>query len=383
MRLRVVHLVHLLGWAGGGERFAARLVAALDPERFDRHLVVTRWDPERDAGPGTETELALLREAGVEFMGLRRRGKADVLAWRPLVRLLREERVDVVHAHMFGANVAGVALGRLARVPVVVAHEQTWSYEGRPVRRFLDRELIARFSDAFIAVSSEDRRRMIEIEGISPEDIVLVPNAVPPAEPASGRDVRAELGIGPEDPVIGVVAMMRPQKALEVLLDATKILVEQFPALKVVFVGGGSRRPLLEAQAAELGISEHVVMPGQRDDVADLVASFDVATLSSDFEGTPLALMEYMDAARPIVSTRVGGVPDLVDDGVEALLVPPRDPPALAAAIGELLTDRERAAELGERARERRRREFDIGVTAARIGELYESLYEASPRGRR
>jgi glycosyltransferase involved in cell wall biosynthesis len=90
--------------------------------------------------------------------------------------------------------------------------------------------------------------------------------------------------------------------------------------------------------------------------------------------------MEYMDAARPIVATRVGGVPDLVDDGVEALLVPPRDPPALAAAIGELLTDRERAAELGERARDRRRREFDIAVTAERVGQLYESLYEASPR---
>ncbi len=382
MRLRVVHLVHLLGWAGGGERFAARLVAALDPERFDRHLCVTRWDPERDAGPGTEAELALLREAGVDFIGLDRRNKLDLLAWRPLWKLLRDDHVDVIHAHMFGSNVAGVTLGRLARVPVVVAHEQTWTYEGRPVRRFLDRELIGRFADAFIAVSSEDRRRMIEIERVDPEKIEMIPNAVPRSEVDPERDPRAELGIAPDAPVVGLVAMFRPQKALEVLLEATAILRPRFPDLRTVIVGDGDIRPKLEGRIAELGIGENVVMPGQRDDVAEIVRCFDVATLCSDYEGTPLAMMEYMDAARPIVSTRVGGVPDLVDDGVEALLVEPRDPQALADAIGSLLDDRQRARELGERAEERRRREFDIEVTAERIGDLYQSLYESSRRRR-
>ena len=381
-RLRVVHLVHLLGWAGGGERFAARLVAALDPERFDRHLCVTRWDPENDAGPGAEAELELLREAGVDFIGLRRASKLDLSAWRPLLRLLRDERVDVIHAHMFGSNVMGVALGRLARVPVVVAHEQTWNYEGRPLRRLLDRQLIARFSDAFVAVSSADRRRMIEVEGIPPGDIVLIPNAVPSSEPAEGGAVRAELGIDPGAPVVGLVAMLRPQKAIEVLIDATAILRDRFPDLRVVLVGDGDARPAIEARIAELGISEHVLLPGQREDVAELIASFDVATLCSDFEGTPLALLEYMGAARPIVATRVGGVPDLVDDGTEAVLVPPRDPAALAEAIGGLLADRERAAELGARARERRRAEFEMDAAAARVGALYEELYERSARRR-
>jgi len=380
-RLRVVHLVHLLGWAGGGERFAARLVAALDPARFDRHLCVTRWNPGRDAGPGAAAELALLREARVEFIGLRRRSKVDLRAWLPLLRLLREERIDVLHAHMFGSNVMGVALGRLARVPVVVAHEQTWDYEGRPLRRFLDRHLIARHSDAFVAVSSADRRRMIEIEGIAPEDIVLIPNAVPPAEPASGRDVRAELGIAAGAPVVGLVAMLRPQKAIDVLLEATALLRERFPDVRVVIVGDGSDRPLVEARISALGIGEQVVLPGQRDDITDLVASFDVATLCSDFEGTPLALLEYMEAARPIVATRVGGVPDLVDDGVEARLVPPRDPAALAAALGDLLADREDAAALGARARERRA-EFGIDAAAARVGDLYEELFARSGRAR-
>jgi glycosyltransferase involved in cell wall biosynthesis len=372
-RLRVVHLVHLLGWGGGGERFAARLVSALDPDRFDRWLCVTRWGGEGGAGPGAD--------AGVELVGLRRRSKLDVLAWRPLVELIRHERIDVVHAHMFGANVSGVVLGRLARVPVVVAHEQTWTYEGRPLRRFLDRELIARFSDAFIAVSSEDRRRMIEVEGIAPEDIVLVPNAVPPSEPASGRDVRADLGIPGDAPVVGLVAMLRPQKAVEVLVEAAGILRERFPDLRVLLVGDSeTNRPSIEARIAALGLGDTVTILGQREDVADLIAAFDVATLSSDYEGTPLALLEYMDAARPIVATRVGGIPDLVEDGVEAVLVPPRDPRALADAIAGMLADRERAAAFGERARQRRRSEFTIEATAERVGKLYSELLERSGR---
>jgi glycosyltransferase involved in cell wall biosynthesis len=380
-RLRVVHLVHLLGWGGGGERFAARLVSALDPDRFDRWLCVTRWDGEGGAGPGAEAELALLRSSGVEFVGLRRRSKLDVLAWRPLVELIRRERIDVVHAHMFGANVSGVVLGRLARVPVVVAHEQTWTYEGRPVRRILDRELIARFSDAFIAVSSEDRRRMIEVEGISPDDIVLVPNAVPPSEPASGRDVRADLGIPGDAPVVGLVAMLRPQKAVEVLVEAAGIMRERFPDIRVLLVGDSeTNRPSIEARIAALGLGDTVTILGQREDVADLIAAFDVATLCSDYEGTPLALLEYMDAARPIVATRVGGIPDLVDDGVEAVLVPPRDPKALADAIAGMLADRERAAAFGERARQRRCSEFTIEATAERVGELYRELLERSGR---
>ncbi|MGI8462506.1 MAG: glycosyltransferase [Solirubrobacterales bacterium] len=382
MSLRVVHLVHLLGWAGGGERFAARLVAALDPDRFERLLCVTRWDPERDAGPGTETELELLREAGVEFIGLRRRSRADLLAWRPLLELLRSERVDVLHTHMFGSNVTGVVLGRLARVPVIVAHEQTWDYQGRPLRRLFDRELIARLSDTFVAVSSEDRRRMTEIEGIAVGDIELIPNAVALGETTSGDDVRADLGIAPSDPVVGLVAMMRPQKALEVLIDAAAILRERFPSLRVVIVGDGSRRPLIEDLIAERGLEANFLLVGQRDDVADLVATFDVATLCSDFEGTPLAVLEYMGAARPIAATRVGGIPDLIDDGVEGLLVPPRDPEALAQAIGRLLDDRALARRLGERARERRSREFDIAATARRVGDLYESLYRSSGRRR-
>ena len=124
-----------------------------------------------------------------------------------------------------------------------VAHEQTWSFEGRPVRRFLDRELIARRADAFVAVSSEDRRRMIELERIDAEKVLFIPNAVPSDTPRAGHDVRA----GARDPLrtrplIGAVAVLRPQKALDVLLEATARVRERFPELRVLLAGDGHER---------------------------------------------------------------------------------------------------------------------------------------------
>jgi glycosyltransferase involved in cell wall biosynthesis len=148
----------------------------------------------------------------------------------------------------------------------------------------------------------------------------------------------------------------------------------------VLVVGDGSERERIEALLSELGLEDTVTLLGMRSDVPDLVRAFDVAVLSSDFEGTPLAIMEYMEAEKPVVATRVGGVPDLIAHGVHGLLVSPQDPGALAASVAELLRDPARAAEMGRRGGERRRREFDLDATVRRLEELYERLYAASAR---
>jgi glycosyltransferase involved in cell wall biosynthesis len=282
--------------------------------------------------------------------------------------------VDVLHTHKFGSNLWGTIIGRLARVPVIVAHEHTWSYEGQPLRRLADRAVIARGSSAFVAVSREDQRRMIEVEHVRPQDTIFIPNGIPAPPAASGHDVRAELGIAPDAPVIGTVSVLRPQKALDVLLRATKILVEEFPGLRVLIAGEGDRRLALEELAGELGLEDTVLFLGVRTDVPDVLAALDVAVSSSDFEGSPLSVMEYMEAARPVVATRVGGIPDLIDDGEQGLVVEPQDPAAFAAAVAQLLRDPERARRMGERARERRRTEFDIDVMVRRLEALYEEL---------
>jgi glycosyltransferase involved in cell wall biosynthesis len=379
-RLRVVTLIDGLGSLGGAERLALLIATRLDHERFDSTLCVSRWPPSGGFDPSALQALELLTATGVRFLPLGRSGKLDVWVWGYLERFLRRERVHVLHAHKFGSNVWGTLMGRMARVPVVLAHEHTWSYIGQPLRRFLDRELVARGADRFIAVSREDRRRMIEVERIDPARTLFLPNGVPASPSPSGHDVRGELGIARDVPVIGTVGVMRPQKAHHVLLRATAELVGRWPGIQVLFVGDGPERQPLEQLARELDVQDTVRFLGHRTDVPDVLRALDVAVCCSDFEGSPLAVMEYMDAALPVVSTAVGGVPDLIEPGVHGLLVPAGEPAAIADAVVELLADPVRAHAMGARGRERRRSEFDIDVLVRRLEDLYRQLLAERPR---
>jgi glycosyltransferase involved in cell wall biosynthesis len=381
-RLKVLTMVDRLGTAGGGERLAMQIAIGLDPERFERTLCITRWPGRYGTAERPEEILAGLDAAGVRFVGLRRGARHHLWEWWPLFTLLRRGRFDVLHTHLFGSNVWGSVLGRLAGVRVIVAHEHTWSFEGRPLRKLLDRHVVARCADVFVAVSQADRRRMIEIEGIPPEVVTFVSNGVTPAAAATEHDVRAELGLQGAGPVIGTVGVLRPQKALDVLIRASAILAREFAGLKVLVAGDGPERARLERLVDELGLRETVVLLGMRRDVPDLLAALDVVAFSSDFEGSPISVMEAMAASKPIVATRVGGVPDLIEQGVHGLLVETQDARALAEAVSELLRDPERAREMGCRGHDRQRREFTLSATIATVERLYEELYAASARRR-
>jgi glycosyltransferase involved in cell wall biosynthesis len=381
-RLKVVQLTDRVGTHGGAEHLTMQIAERFDPARFESIVCATRFSASEREKATVEDAAVALRKAGVRFLGLDRKTRAHAWAWWPLVRLLRRERVDVIHAHKFGSNIWGVVFGRLCGVPVVVTHEHGWSFEGR-AKMIMDRELIARGSDAFIAVSREDRRRMIELEKIDPETAVFVPNGIPALPPPSGRDVRAELGIGPDDPVVTSVGFLRQPKAMDVLIDAAARIVPRFPSLKVLIVGEGADRPVYEALIDRLGVGDTVKLLGLRSDVPDLLAASDAAVLSTNSEGSPLSVMEYMDAGLPVVATRVGGIPDLIDHGVEGLLVEPQDAAGLGDALARVLDDPEEARRMGERARARRRREFDIDVMVENLQNLYLELYAGTRRGRR
>jgi glycosyltransferase involved in cell wall biosynthesis len=381
-RLGVVTLVERLVH-GGAERLAAEIATRLDPQRFASTLCVTRWTDPGHAASGDLPQRTRERAetAGVRFIGLDRRGPWDLPAWAPLVRLLRSGGVQIVHGHMFGSNVWAVTLGRLASVPVVVTHEHTWAFSGGRLRGIADRRLIAAGSDVVIACSQEDRRRMIERQRIAPTAVRFVPNGIDGRSPTPGRDVRAELGIAGAAPVVGSVGALRPQKRFDVLLRAAAVLAPRCPGLRVVLVGEGAERARLEALAAELELGDTLLMLGAREDVPDILQAFDVAVTSSDFEGSPLSVMEYMEAGLPVVATAVGGLPQMIHDGVHGVLVPRRDPVALADAISGLLADPQRRRELGAAGRARRRAEFDLGVMVGRIEQLYEQLYAARSGG--
>jgi glycosyltransferase involved in cell wall biosynthesis len=370
-RLRVLSVLDSPTDQGGAERFALGLVSHLPRDRFEPWVCSTRF-----ATPEASEALA---DAGVSHISLRRTGKLDVHRLGGLAMLMKTGRFDVVHAHMFGSNVWGTVLGKLSGVPVIIAHEHNWSYTGGLMRRMVDRHLIARYATRFVAVSESNRSRMIELEGIPAEKVLVLPTAYIPHRETDPTDIRAELGLTPDAHIIGVAASLRVEKALEVMISATGQLVQTFPDVHLVIAGDGPQREALEAQTASAGLTGHVHFLGERRDVTSILNTVNVGALSSDWEGMPLFVLECMATGTPVVATNVGGLPEMVENDRTGLLVPPRDPAALAQAIGALLADPERGRRLAQAAHERMD-DFTIDTVAHRFADLYEQLVsDAAP----
>jgi len=364
-RVRVVTLVDRVIGGGGGERVAAALTAALDPERFDRALCVTR--------PSPRDQVEELRDAGVTVIELDRRRRLQPLAWLPLVRHARRHGIDVLHCHKFGSNAWGAVIAPLIGAPVLVTHEHSWSFTGDRRRMLVDRHVIAPRAAAMVAVSSLDARRMVEIEHLPRDKVRVIPNGIVTPRVADPLALRRALAIDPEVPVIGFVGRLRPEKRVDLILTAAATLLGE-RKVHVVLVGAGPEEATLRDQVREASIADAVTFLGFRADATTLAAGFDVAVLASDREGAPLTLLEYMALGRPIVTTSVGGIPEIVEDGRDAVLVPPGDAASLAGAIGRLLDDPAERLRLGSEAAARQAAQFSFEEMTRRVERLYLEL---------
>lgn len=331
--------------------------------------------------PPDKTLATALEGTAARHVDIARTSRWDLLAFRRLVRFLCRQRIDILHAHMIGSNVWGSLFGRLCRVPVVIAHEHSWSYVGQPLRRLTDR-VISRLADTFVAVSEADRERMISIERVQAAKITVIPTAYIPRASADQGDVRGELGIAADVPVIGTIAILRREKALHVLIAAVALLPERLSRTRLIVAGHGPCRGALEAQAADLGLRDRVHFLGMRDDVDAIWRALDVGAISSDREGTPLAAIEAMTNRIPLVATSVGGIPEMLEHEVSALLVQPRDPAGLAGALARLLDDPALRTRLAEAAWGLSRA-FSLERLMQTIEEMYLGLLAESRRDRR
>lgn len=375
-RLHVVTLIDSISRLGGAERLAAEIAMRLDQGRFRSTLCVTRLDSGQILDDASDT--------GVRVLQLGRHSTGSVWCFRRLVTYLKRERADILHSHLYGSNVWGAALGLLAGVPVTIAHEHGWSFEGQRVRRMVDKQIVARGATLILTASHHDRERMIGVEGIPPDKVDVLPLGIAPVAD-SQRDVRKELRIPPGAPVVGTVCALRPEKALDLLMEATAVLRKEFPDLHLLVVGEGDEEVRLRRLIGERGLAASVKLLGRwpGPDVPAFLAAVDVAVNCSDHESSPLAVLEYMRAAKPVVATRVGGTPELVQDGVHGVLVERRNPQALANAIGELLRNPAQRVTMGQRGRQRQQSEFDSEVMMHRLEAMYERLRGARTCGRR
>jgi glycosyltransferase involved in cell wall biosynthesis len=357
-------MIDYAGSHGGAERIAVDLAARLPQGRFEPWVCATR-----SMDPWSTTTLDV---AGVRHITLGRRTKWDLHRFGRLVTMLRSKRFQILHTHKFGSNAWGAMIGTACRVPVIVAHEHTWSYEGEPLRVWVDGHVIGTLADRVVAVSNADARRMVSVEHVDPSKIVVIPNGYIP-HPGSHTDVRAELGIDALAPVIVTAAIMRRQKRHDLLLDAFARVREAQPDAQLLLAGDGECRDALTEQAANLGISGSVHFLGLRDDVDSILRAADVAALSSDYEGAPLFVYECLANGTPLVSTNVGGVPDAIVDGETGILVPKGDSAALARGLIELLSDRDRRLRMAVAAR-RSAGNYTIDAMAERVATLYDTL---------
>jgi len=364
------------GTVGGGQRHLADLVARLDRRRFDVTVACGRQ------GPLAEE----LRQKRIPVVTLPVRRNGDLRYLWGVYRLLRQGRFHILHVHGGVAGVWGRLAAFLAGTPLRVytlhgIHYLHFSHRLLGgVYRFVER-LLAYGTDRIICVSQADLRKGMRAKVIPNNRGRVVPNGIDPrrfdgVSPIPPKHLRKTLGLGEQvGPIIGTVARLHPQKGLSYLLQATRLLRMDFPKLQVLILGDGPLEGSLKAEAQRLGIASVVHFLGVRSDVVSILSCMEVFVLPSLWEGLPISLLEAQALGRPVVATAVDGTTEVVEDGRTGVLVPPKDPEALAGGVAFLLRNPEQAARLAKAGREKVRRKYDLAHMIQATEQLYLELY--------
>lgn len=382
--LRKLRIAFIIGSAevGGAEHLVLTVLRSLPSNEFDCSVIcpsgplVARYSQvaSRVATLGTVTGRNFLNPGVIVRMA----------------SLLRRWDVDVVDTSLYLSDVGGILAARLARVPRVVSHihghnfdvteERGWPRVRHQCWSRIYRAIYA-LSDQLIAVSNAVKQDLIERRGIRvpAAKIAVVHHTLPPEEtpavPTTGsvEEVRALYGLDADAVVVSTIANLFPLKGHRYLLEALPIVVRSIPTLRCLIVGDGPSRTTLEALVDHLGLRDHVVFTGVLSDARRnaILECSRVIVLPSLSEGLGLVLLEAMAAVKPVVATDTGGVRELVIDRVSGVLVPPRDPGALAAAIVEVASDQPWAEQLGRAGRRRFDERFSRDEMTKRLRIVY------------
>jgi len=352
-RLTILHTEASLGF-GGQERRILRELEGLDPKRF-RGLLACQ--------PGSRLG-AVTEERKIPTIRLRMRSAYDPVAFARILRLLRRERVDIVHAHSSrDAWLAGAA-GKMLGIPV-----------------FRTRHLLTRIGGPFVYTRLTDRvltvsegvRRYLISAGVPASRIIAVPTGIDLGrfDPARADlvDMRARFHVPREAFVIGIIAVLRKAKGHRFLLQALKILAPEFPRMKLLIAGTGPQERNIRTLIKELDLEEQVQMLGHVDDIPSLLKALDAFVLPAQEEALGTALVEATAMGVPVIATKIGGIPEVL--GEAGLLFPSEDVDALVAQLRTLMRSPELAARMREQGKTRARELYDENLMVRRTEALY------------
>lgn len=368
-RFRVLQVVETLR-PGGAENVVATLAVQLRRDRFEVEVAALV-----EAGEVAERIVA----AGVPLHVIGKRRGFDLGALVRLRRLLASGRYDLIHTHNPIANHWTVLACRLLPgAPPVVLTEHSIHYRGRIAWWYpAARAVIGLGNRAIVGVCEAVTESHRRIDPLNRAKYVTIHNGIDPIAPLDDRAreaLRREIGLAAGHRVVGTVGNLRPAKAHADLLAAIPAVFREFPEVRLVVAGAGPMEADLARLAKGLGIAERVHWLGRRSDVPRLLSVFDVFALSSAREGFPVAVLEAASAGVAMVATDVGGVGEVIHDGVTGRLVPPGRPDVLGQAIGSLLRDTDAARRMADAARDLYHSRFTAEAMTRKVEDLYAEI---------
>jgi glycosyltransferase involved in cell wall biosynthesis len=326
-----------------------------------------------------------LSEETLESMGIDitylHKSRFDPTTLTALLKIIRRKRIDILHLHGYGATTFGRMAAGIKGIPAIL-HEHANLTDTPWFQKVAD-AILEPETDIALAVSESTARFVVGARQLPPDKVKVVYLGAPLDEfsrPRGAEEVaaaRAALGAGANDFVIGCVTRLHESKGNSYLVDAARLVLDQRPDARFILVGEGPLREALEAQAGGLGLGDRFIFAGFAKDVARVVSAFDLSVFPSLWEGTPLTVFEALAMGKAIVATDADGLTDVLTADRDALIVPKRDPEALARAILRLMADPAERARLGAAARVTAR-QYDIATFVAKMERLYDLLHRVS-----
>lgn len=379
-KIRVLHIITRL-IVGGAQEIALSIASGLDKDKFQVTFISGPEDFSKEMADKWNMGVIIIPDLIRRINPIK-----DLIALIRLYNFIRKYKFDIVHTHTSKVGILGRLAAKLAGAPIIfhTPHGSIFHpiYYGPKTIFLLSRieNFVAFFSNKIITCSNNEKKDFLEHKIASEDKYITINWGVKQDDFLQTYDrasKRKELKIPDDAILIGNINRLVPEKGHFFCLEAFRMVLDRLPRVLLLIVGDGLLRKEIEAKINELDLNDNVIMIGHRDDVASILSGLDISLHTSIWEGTPLAIIEAMLMGKAIIATNVGGVPELIEDGVTGILVAPYDKDALAEAIIKLINNKALAKRIGEAASKRAKEKFTLKLMLEKISNLYMSFVDS------